>query len=690
GRPRGPGLPAGAGGDRRGPAAGDRPVSVVVVGLVAQLVLAALAVLAATAATGRRRNVLAGAACTALAAAGAVTGGLALAGQEGTVRLTTALPMAPLTLAPDRLSGLFILVAGAVGVLASVYAIGYTHAAAASRSQWAALAVFLLGMQLVPAAGDVVAFLLAWELMAAASTVLVLADQARSAAAREAALWYAVMTHLSLVAILAGFAVLVAQTGGTGFGVLANADPTSAAASGAFVLLVVGFAAKSGLVPLHVWLPRAHPEAPSHASALMSAAMVKMGVYGMLLVALRLLPGGPTWWAVVLIGLGAVSALYGILQASVASDVKRLLAYSTSENVGLMVLALGTALLLRGYEAPGAASTALIACLLLVVSHAAFKVTLFLGAGAVLHATGERDLDRLGGLVHRMPWTGAAFALGALGAAALPVTGGFAAEWALLQALIHGVRPGDRVVAVAVPIALAVIALTAGLALLTFVKAYGIAFLARPRTGAAAAAHESPVTMRVAMGAGAVAVVAIGVVPGPVAAVLARAAGVAGATPVALGGLELTGVGAVLDPVALTVLGLVVAVPVLVGAAVLARRHPRVADAPAWGCGAIRSSPRMQYTATSYAEPLMRIFDDALQPARDVEVTHVGESRYMAENVRYRQQLDDVVEVRAYAPLVVAANRLADRARGIQNGSIHRYLWFSFAALLLVLVVVSL
>ena len=659
-------------------------------GLAAQLLLAVVAVVLAVTARPAARNVLAGTACAGLAAAGAVTGALALAGHEGALRLAPALPVAPLVLAPDRLGGLFLLVAGAVGVLASLYAIGYAHGPSASRSQWAALAVFLLGMQLVPAAADVVSFLLAWELMAGASTVLVLAEQARNPAAREAALWYAVMTHLSLVAILAGFAVLVGQTGGVGFGVLANADPSSVAGSVAFVLLVVGFAAKSGLVPLHVWLPRAHPEAPSHASALMSAVMVKMGVYGMLLVALRLLPGGPTWWSVLLIALGAGSALYGILQASVASDVKRLLAYSTSENVGLMVLALGVALLLRGYDVPGPASTALIACLLLVVSHAAFKSTLFLGAGAILHATGERDLDRLGGLVHRMPWTGAAFGVAALGAAALPVTGGFAAEWALFQGLIAGVRPGDRVVAVAVPVALAVIALTAGLALLTFVKAYGIAFLARPRSEAAGEAHEVPATMRVAMGLGALIVVALGVVPGPLAAVLARSAGIAGARPVGLGGLELTGVGAVLDPVALTVLGLLVAAPALVLAAVLARRHPRVADVPGWGCGGIRTSPRMQYTATSYAEPLMRVFDDALQPARDVEVTHVGESRYMAESVQYRQRVDDVVEVRAYAPLVAVADRLADRARGIQNGLIHRYLGFAFAALLLVLVVVAL
>ena len=353
------------------------------------------------------------------------------------------------------------------------------------------------------------------------------------------------------------------------------------------------------------------------------------------------------------------------------------------------MLALGIALLLRGYHAPGAASTALIACLLLTVSHAAFKATLFLGAGSILHGTGERNLDRLGGLVHEMPWTAAAFGIGSLGAAALPVTAGFVAEWTLLQALIHAARPEDRVVAVIVPLALAVIALTAGLALVTFVKAYGIAFLARPRSVGALAAPESPTSMRIAQIVGAGAVVALGFVPGPLAEVLADAAGVGGARAIGFAGVELTGVNALLSPGALTALGALVAVPALALVLTLARRHPAERDALGWGCGAARTSPRMQYTATSYAEPLVRIFDDALQPTQDVEITHVAESRYMAERVRYRQRVEDVVEARLYRPVIAAAEAVATRARRIQNGSIHRYLTFSFGALVIVLAVVA-
>jgi len=658
-------------------------------GLLAQVVLAVCAVASALATRGHVRNVLAGSACAGVAGAGAVTGMSVLAGGTVAVQVTTALPVPPMVLAPDRLGGLLMLLVGAVGVIASVYAIGYVHGASASRTQWAALALFLLGMQLVPAAGDVVAFLLAWELMAAASTVLVLAEHAHRHTVRHAAVWYAVMTHLSFVLILAGFAALSAAGGSTSFAALAGTGTAGAGATVAFVLLTVGFAAKAGLVPLHVWLPRAHPEAPSHASALMSAAMVSLGAYGILLVGVRLMPDAPTWWAVLLIALGAGSAVYGILHAGVATDLKRLLAYSTSENLGLVVAAIGLAMLLRTHHVPGAASAAIVAALLLLVSHAAFKATLFLGAGAVLRATGERDLDRMGGLVHTMPWTAATFGVGSLGAASLPVTGGFVAEWTLLQALIHGVRPADRVVAVVVPLTLGLIALTAGLALVTFVKAFGIAFLARARSAAVLGAREAPWSMRVPMVLGALGVLALGLLPGPVAAAAASAVGAEGARVAGLGGVELTGVGAVLSPAALVGLGAVVALPALVLVLALARQRPATADVLAWGCGGVRTSPRMQYNATSYAEPVMRIFNDALQPSRDVVVTHLAESTYHAERVRFSQRVDDVVEARLFRPLVAAADALAERARRVQNGSINRYLGFSFTALVAVLLVVA-
>lgn len=664
-------------------------MSAVEVGLVSQLALTLVAVVAAFA-PAPVRAVLGGVSSASVGIAGAVTGVLVLTGGRGPVTLPSTLPLGEVGLDPTPLGAFFMVVAGTVGAVAAVYAIGYAGGAASSRTAWAALPVFLGAMQLVPAAGDAVSFLLMWEVMAVASTVLVITEHASRAEVASATLWYAAMTHLSFMLLLLGFGFLASAAGGTGFESMGSVDPGSWPASVGFVLLATGFATKAGIVPVHVWLPRAHPAAPSHVSAVMSAAMVKMGVYGVLLVSLRLLPDGPEWWGLLLLAGGAVSAVYGILQASVASDLKRLLAYSTTENVGLMFLALGTGLLLRSVHELGPADVAVAACLLLVASHAAFKTTLFLGAGSVLHASGERDLDRMGGLGRTMPVTSLAFGIGALGAAALPVTVGFVAEWALLQSLIHGAGPKDRLVAVAIPVAMTVVALTAGLALLTFVKAFGIAFLARPRSAGAAGAHEAGWTMRVAMLASAAAVLGLGLAPGMLATAAARAGGLDGVGAVGWAGIGLPGVDAVLDPLALTLMAALFAAPIAVVTWVAARRRPRRRVEMAWGCGGVRVSPRMQYTATSYAEPLARVFDDALRPERDIEVTHASESRYLVERVQFRQQLADVVEVRVYRPAVRLADRFGLAARGLQNGSIHRYLGYSFVALVAVLVVVSL
>ncbi len=668
-------------------------MSGVATGLTAQLVLAGLGVAAALTAPAHRRNQAAGGLAGLLGLAGAWTGAQALGGATGRLSLPlVALADAQvqaLSLAPDRLGGLFVVIAGVVGALTALFGIGYAHGAAGSRTAWSAFVLFLLGMQLVPAAGDVVAFLLAWELMAAASTVLVLCEHASRPGVRSAGLRYAVMTHLSFLGVLAGLSVLASAAGGTGFDQIARSGLSPRAAGLAFVLLTLGFATKAGLVPLHVWLPRAHPQAPGHVSAAMSAAMVKLGVYGVLLTVTRLLPDGARWWGLLLLALALPSALYGILQASVASDLKRLLAYSTTENVGLILSAAAISMLARHAGATEVAEVALIASLMLAISHAAFKTVLFLGAGAIVHATGERDLDRLGGLGVGMPVTAACFGIASLGAAALPISSGFAAEWVFLQALIHGNLAQGRLFAALLPATIAVVALTAGLALLTFVKAYGIAFLARPRSLGAEAAHEVSRSMRAAMLLGAGAVLGLGLLPGVVARAAAGALGTTQAVQTGDVGVRLTGLSAVLDPAALTGLGLALTAPVVLTSWQLSRRRPRRAVDLPWGCGGVRVDPRMQYTATSFAEPLVRVFDDALQPSRDLHVTHAEESRYLVEGVRFSQSMTDLVEQRVYRPAIVALDRVSDAARAVHNGSIHRYLGFSFAALVVVMLAVS-
>ncbi len=667
-------------------------------GLLAQLVLAALAVVAAVAVPrARARTAVAGPLIALLGVAGVVTGLAAMGAAPGAVvtidvpvSLPLATPLEPLALGPDPLGGVFVALAGAVVALAALFGIGYAHGPAASRTGWAAFAVFALGMQLVPAARDAVTFLLAWELMALGSTVLLVADHASNEPVRRATLWYAVMTHLSFLLLLAGFGLLAAASGGTTWATMAAQPPTGAAASVGFCLLAAGFVTKAGLVPVHVWLPRAHPEAPSHMSAAMSAAMVKMGVYGLLLVTLRLLAHGPRWWSVVLLIAGLVSALYGILQASVQADLKRVLAYSTTENVGLIVAAIGLGLLLRESGQEAVAGVALTAALLLTVSHAAFKTVLFLGSGSILHATGLRNLDQLGGLGSRMPWTAVTFGVAALGAAALPMSSGFVAEWVLLQSLVHSQARTDRLVAIAMPLAMGVIALTIGLGLLTFTKAFGIAFLARPRTDQAAGAHECSRSMRAALVLGAAVVVGSGLAAGPVAQALARTVGAVQVVGTATWGLTVPVLDIVLHPVALTLLTLALAAPYLAYHAVLVRRQPRRDVALAWGCGHERASSRMEYTATSYTEPLLRVFGSSLRASREVEVVQVEESPLLVREIAFHAETVDVVEDKVYGPGSRLVERVGDLARTVQNGSIHRYLAFSFAALVLVLVVVAL
>jgi formate hydrogenlyase subunit 3/multisubunit Na+/H+ antiporter MnhD subunit len=427
----------------------------------------------------------------------------------------------------------------------------------------------------------------------------------------------------------------------------------------------------------------------------MSAAMVSVGAYGALLVCMRLLQDGPMWWGLALMIFGGISAVYGILQASVSSNVKVLLAHSTTENMGLVFLALGASVLLREYGAEAPADAALLAALLLTLSHAMFKAVLFMGAGAIQHATGEVNLDRLGGLLQRMPWTAATFGVAAMAAAALPVTSGFVAEWTLLQSLIHGSpgggAPASVAVAVAMPLGVSVVALTAGLALLTFVKAYGIAFLARSRS-AQNTAKEVPVGMRIPMLVGAIAILALGLVPGPVAVAVSSTmppASVPLVHSVGAGGISIPGIGVLLDPVALGVLAVIIMIPIAVIVVGLSHRHRTRLSALPWGGGGSRARPRMQYTATSYAEPLVRVFDNVLKPSRDVQVTHVGESRYLVERVQVEQRMTDVIESRLYRPLLIRSQAFGKLARQVQNGSIHRYLGYSFAALLIVLVVVA-
>ncbi len=674
-------MPADTEPDRRGSAVGDRQVT------------AGLATSVVPEPNLMRRNdsasICAGALTSLLGAGGVWAGALGMFGSVRAVRIGWLLPLAGVQLSLDPLGGFFMALTGAVAIVVGLYTIGYARREHLGHVTLVVLPAFVAAMLLVPAAGSVTTFLLAWELMAVASLVLVLTHHTRPQV-RSAALVYAVMTQLGFVAILVGLMVLSAAGGADRFADLHRIP--QGACTAVFLLTLAGFGSKAGLVPLHAWLPRAHPEAPSPVSALMSAAMINLGVYGICRVDLQLLGPGPRWWGLSLMVVGGVSALYGVVQASVATDLKRLLAYSTTENLGLITLALGAATLFAAAGAYGPATIATAAAMLHLIAHAAFKSLGFLAAGSVLAATGLRDLDRLGGLARRMPATTALFGVAALGASGLPLGAGFVSEWLLLQSLIHTAKEHAAVLALTTPLAMGAVALTTGLGVAAMVKAFGIGFLARPRSEQAARAREAPRTMLAGMAIAAAACLMLAVAPAVVAPALRRAIA---ALPAART-IEFTSLGAVvrlpglpgsIAPGAIAA-GVVVAT---LAAATLARwrsrRRPAPVTLPLWACGADDLTERMQYTATSFAEPLQRVFDDVLRPDTDIEVTHTAESRYLADKITYRTRIADAIEERCYTPVIRAVAAAADLVRRAHTGSVHLYLAYGALGVLIVLVV---
>ncbi|GIH05127.1 hypothetical protein Rhe02_31940 [Rhizocola hellebori] len=662
------------------------------IALGTSLATALLACLAGLVMPVKWRTRLAGVLLGLSGAAGVLVGALAVTGMVWRAELPTLLPLAGVSLAADPLSGWFLVIIGAVTAAAGVYAIGYagrTSHGPGSRTAMAVVPLFTAAMLLVPLAASVTTFLLFWELMAVTSLILVMTEHRHHKAVRPAAIWYAAMTQAGFVTVLIGLSWLAAATGTQAFDGIREAAVSIRpfAAGTIFLLCLLGFASKAGAVPLHPWLPRAHAEAPSHVSALMSAAMVKLGVYGVLRLGFDLLGGGLRWWWLAVAALGALSAVYGIVQAVVATDLKRLLAFSTSENIGLILLGVGFAGMLARSGQPAIGAVAMAAALLHTANHAGFKTLLFFGAGSVQRATGTRDLDKLGGLSHRMRVTTALVAAGALAAAALPPGNGFISEWLLLQALLHQTPNAGTMLAIAAPIGVAVVALTAGVGVAAFVKMVGTGFLARPRSDAAAQAAESPPSMLTAMTGAAAVCAVLAVVPAVTAPALARVINSLqiSQTPLSEGllDLRLSGISSHIAPLWIAV-GIIAATT---AAAVLARVLGKARRrAIAWDCGDGPLTARMEHTATSYAEPLQRVFDNILEPVADVDVTHSVESQYVIASIQYRQQIPDRIENRIYRPLVAAVQKLGAAAKRLAPGVMHRYLAYMLTALIVVLV----
>lgn len=596
-----------------------------------------------------------------------------------------------LALRLDSLGAFFLVVIGVGAIPAALFGWGYSAAyeqgPASMRLLGAMFNLFLLTMSLVASADNALTFLLMWEAMSLTSYFLVVteADEQRN---RSAGLWYITMTHIGLLTLIAAFLLLTGSARSGGFAELRVAASALAPGvrNGVFVLALLGFGSKAGIVPLHVWLPRAHPAAPSHVSALMSGVMIKMGIYGLLRLTLDLLGGGPAWWGGLVLAVGVVSALLGILYALMEHDLKRLLAFSSVENIGIILIGIGAGLMFHHYGLTSLAALGLIGGLYHLINHAAFKGLLFLGAGSVLQATKTGNMEEMGGLINRMPWTAVFFLIGAAAISALPPLNGFVSEWLIFQALLGGITIPVPEVGVVVPLAVGLLALTSGLAAACFVKAFGITFLALPRSAQAAHARECGVSMRSGMAVLAAACVVLGAAPFVIMPMLDRiVAGLVGLpnlqarftlgmylqTPSTLGQISPTFIACSL----LLVTALVPALLWLFGV----NRRRRVADS--WGCGRVGQTARMEYTATAFAEPLRRVFSEIYRPMRELTVNFHPGSKYFVASIKYRSEIMPLFERSMYKPFLGSAHFVAEQVRRLQTGSLHLYLLYMAAAL---------
>ncbi|MEK7445167.1 MAG: hydrogenase 4 subunit B [candidate division NC10 bacterium] len=667
------------------------PAPLLLAVMLAGYAAGALAALGARGALGR--GLVAGCALVG-ALAGLLLGAICLGAGLAPTFTASFLPLTGFALRIDGLSAFFLIVIGVVGAAVAVYGFGYSEAYEGRyslRRLGALLNVLLLSLSVQVMADNALTFLMAWEAMSLSAYMLVLTEHDRPGTVR-AANWYIAITHAGFAALVAMFLLLSAGELTTSFAAMRAASLAPQVRDAAFVLALFGFGAKAGVVPLHVWLPMAHPVAPSHVSALMSGVVIKMGVYGLLRVTIDLLGGGPAWWGGLVLGLGTVSALVGVLYALMEHDLKRLLAYHSVENIGIIFIGIGAGLMFQSYGLTTLATLGIVGGLYHTINHACFKGLLFLGAGSVLHATGTRNMEEMGGLIKRMPRTAFFFLVGACAISALPPLNGFASEWLVFQALLGGSAIPQPEVAVIMPIAVAMLALTSGLAAACFVKAFGITFLAIPRSPEAEHAHEAPRSMQVGMVSLVLMCVGLGLAPFAVVPLLGSSlAGLGGLAPTAVAftlalPLHVAGTfGQMSAPLLALGLALLLALVPLVLRVLGADRRLRVADT--WGCGRIGQTARMEYTATAFAEPLRRVFAELYRPSRDLSIDFHPESKYFVQSIEYRSEIHPWFERVLYDPLLHGLRGAATRVRQLQGGSVHLYLVYMTLALLVLLTV---
>ena len=590
----------------------------------------------------------------------------------------------------DALSAFFLAVINFGAAAASLYALGYGEHEEHPGRVLPFYPAFLAGMNIVVLADDAFSFLVAWEFMSLASWALVVAHHQEAENARAGYI-YLLMASFGTLTLLLTFGLLAGPAGGYGFTDIRAAQHASWLPGLVLALALIGTGSKAGLVPLHVWLPLAHPAAPSHVSALMSGVMTKVAVYGFVRIVFDLLGDPSWWWSIAVLGLGSITAVLGVLYALMQHDLKRLLAYSTVENIGIIFIGLGLALAFKasGYAAP--AALALTAALFHVLNHSFFKSLLFFGAGAVLNSTGERNIERLGGLIQRMPIVAFLFLGGCLAISALPPLNGFVSEWLLFQAILLSPDLPQWGLKLTIPAAGAMLALAAALSATCFVRAFGITFLGRPRSPEAQAATETDPLSRAGMYMLLGACVVAGILPGliidGIAPVVQAHIGVTMPTQTTNAWLSIIPIAESRSSYNGLLFFVFILISTMAAVEVIHRYASRgLRRAPAWDCGFPDPSPVTQYTADSFAQPVRRVFGEfAFRAGEEVDMPPPGDPRPAILNVR----LMDLVWETFYAPIQGWVQFCADKLNHLQFLTIRRYMSLVFVALVLLLLMVA-
>jgi hydrogenase-4 component B len=594
------------------------------------------------------------------------------------LRARWPLAVGELSIGLDPLSAFFLLCVFVVSGLGALYGAGYLGAYLGRRRLAAVVVLYnvlVIAMAGVVLARDAALFLLAWEAMSIASFFLVTFENDRDDV-RRAGTTYLIASHLGVMLLMVLFGLMGQAAGSFGFLAMSRANLGATSVRDlCFLLALVGFGTKAGFWPVHTWLPDAHPAAPSHVSAVMSGVMIKMGIYGLLRV-LTFLGPPPLWWGALVVVLGAISGVAGVVHALAQHDLKRLLAYHSVENIGIIALGIGIGLL--GQHA-GQVTVALLGyagALLHVLNHGLFKGLLFQGAGSVLHATGTRDVEALGGLLRRLPATGLAFLVGSIAICGLPPLNGFVSEWLIYLGAFRGGTALSGAAGVAAVLVLPALALIGGLAAACFVKAFGVVFLGEPRTLRATEAHEAGPAMRTAMAIGAGLCLLVGLWPAGVLALVAPAA-----SQLLGGSVRSLAPG---PPPAITTMALLLIAVTAVLALVRARllRGRSVATAPTWGCGYAHPTARMQYSATSFAAPVLAPFAAVLQIRTHGELP----AGVFPAPAHYEQHVGDMAGERLLVPAWRRFLHTAGRLRVIQHGRMQLYLVYVLCTLVALVV----